>query len=286
MKKLAMLLSVVLCAGCVTQSEIRRRSDLMSYLYPDQSSAPKVEPGRARMQLPLRLGIAFVPSFTGSSRAYIAGLPAPSVETPAVPRQEEAALLSVVRKTFEGRDWVQDIVIIPSTYLTPHGGFVNLDQIARMYGVDVIALASVDQIQYVNESQIAYLSIVGSYLLPLDRNETRTLIDVAVFHVPSRTFLLRAPGVSSMRGHSNAVDEPKVLRDRSVQGLRLATADLSKNLDAEVGAFKAAIVAGERRDVEIVNRKGENIRTSGSFAWFEAIISMFCVLLSRRRACR
>jgi rhombotail lipoprotein len=267
MKRLVLMLVLGLCAACATQSEVRRRSDLMSYLYPNASSAPMPQPGKARMQLPLRMGIAFVPSTADSMR-------------PAVPRQDEAALLNVVRKTFEGRDWVQSIVVIPSTYLLPHGGFENLDQVARMYGVDVIALASVDQIQYVNMTQIAYISIVGNLFLPLDRNETKTLIDVAVFHVPSRTFLLRAPGASSMKGYNNAVEEPKVLRDRALQGLRVATTDLSKNLDSEVAEFKNAIVAGERQEIEIVNQKGVNIRTSGSFRWFEALIALLCAALA------
>ena len=98
------------------------------------------------------------------------GLPYAQIDTnPVVSRQDEKKLLDIVRKTFEGRDWVKEIVVIPSTYLTPRGGFDNLDQIAQMYGVDVIALASVDQIQYVNQNQIAYLSIVGSYFLPLEK---------------------------------------------------------------------------------------------------------------------
>ena len=268
-KKLTVVIAVALLAGCASQSEIRRRSDLMSYLYPRASRAPVPEPGSARMQLPLRMGIAFVPSSDSHPTMHMPGLPAPRFDMPAVSRQDEAALLDIVRKTFAGRDWVQSIVIIPSTYLTPQGGFNNLDQVARMYGVDVIALASIDQIQYVNQSQIAYLSIIGSFLLPLDRNETRTLIDVAVFHVPSRTFLLRAPGSSSVKGHSNAIDEPKNLRDRAAQGLKAATNDLSKNLDAEVSEFKAAIIAGNRPEIEIINRKGESIRTSGSFGWME-----------------
>lgn len=281
MKKLIILFSAALLASCATQSEIRRRSDLMAYLYPQATAAP--QPQRARMQLPLRMGIAFVPAGSGQPRMYGAGLPAPQYAAPVVARQEEAALLNVVRKTFEGRDWVQGIVVIPSSYLTPHGGFDNLDQVAHMYGVDVIALASVDQIQYVNQSRIAYLSIIGSLLLPLERNETKTLIDVAVFHVPTRTFLLRAPGTSSLKGHSNSIDEAKVLRNRASQGLEAATLDLSRNLDTEVAEFKAAIVTGERKEIEIVNAKGESIRTSGSFRWIELLIAFFTLLLGGRR---
>jgi rhombotail lipoprotein len=242
MKMRIALYLIILLTACASQTEIRRRSDLMSYLYPDASAAPPPRPQTARLQLPLRLGIAFIPSGGGRPRMQSPGLPMAQIDTnPVVSRQDEKKLLDIVRKTFEGRDWVKEIVVIPSTYLTPRGGFDNLDQIALMYGVDVIALASVDQIQYVNQNQIAYLSIVGSYILPLEKNETRTLIDVAVFHVPTRTFLLRAPGVSNVKGHTTSVDEPKALRERAETGLKFATVDLSKNLNEEVENFKTSL---------------------------------------------
>jgi len=268
----ALLLLIVLLTACASQTEIRRRSDLMSYLYPDASAAPPTRPEKARLQLPLRLGIAFVPSGGGTPRMSMPGLPMARVDnSPVVSRQDEKKLLDVVRKEFQTRDWVKEIVIIPSTYLTPRGGFDNLDQIAQMYGVDVIALASVDQIQYVNQGRIAYLSIVGSYILPLEHNETRTLIDVAVFHVPTRTFLLRAPGVSSLRGRATSIDEPRLLRERAVRGLEAATVDLSKNLSEEVDSFKTTIVSGERPEIDIVNQKGTSIRHSGSFGLLEML---------------
>ena len=61
--------------------------------------------------------------------------------------------------------------------------------------VDVVALVSVDQLQSSDPGRLSflYLSVIGAYTLPLDRNDTRTLIDAAVFHVPSRALLLRAP---------------------------------------------------------------------------------------------
>ena len=274
------LILIILLSACASQTEIRRRSDLMSYLYPNASEAPPPRPQKARLQLPLRLGIAFVPSGGGSPRMQSPGLPMAHTDTnPVVSHQDEKKLLDIVRKTFEGRDWVKEIVVIPSTYLTPHGGFDNLDQVARMYGVDVIALASVDQIQYVNQNQIAYLSIVGSYFLPLEKNETRTLIDVAVFHVPTRTFLLRAPGVSKVTGHTTSIDEPKALRERAETGLKFATVDLSKNLNEEVEGFKASLVSGERAEVEVVNQKGQSIRSSGSFGVFDLVAALGVVAM-------
>ncbi|HEX8154973.1 MAG TPA: rhombotarget lipoprotein [Thermoanaerobaculia bacterium] len=268
MRRLVLLALVLLVAtSCSFSRNVRRSSNLMSYLYPNGAEAPPAGSDVA-LKLPLRLGIAFVPA--GGVNSYGDAI---------APADVEREMLDVLKKSFSGREWVSQIVTIPSTYLMPGGGFENLDQVARMYNVDVIGLASVDQIQSSDPGRLSflYLSVVGAYTLPLDHNDTRTLIDVAVFHVPSRTFLLRAPGTSHVEGHSTAVEVGETLREKSVKGLRLAMQDVTKNLDAEVNAFKASVISGERKDVDIVTRSGESVRRSGAFTWLEAAIALLLV---------
>jgi rhombotail lipoprotein len=191
----------------------------------------------------------------------------------------------VLRDAFRARDWVREVVVIPSTYLTPGGGFTNLDQLSRMFGTDVIALVSVDQFQSSDPLPISflYMSIVGAYVLPLDHNDTRTLIDAAVFYVPARTFILRAPGQSRITGHSSAVDIERSMRERSARGLEMAMADLSTNLSTEVDAFKGRVIRGERGDVDIVSRQGMSVRKSGSIGWIWALPLL--VVAAVRRWC-
>jgi rhombotail lipoprotein len=274
MKKLiALAFLTAVLGGCISSGQhTRRRSDLMAYLYPNRNEAPAPHPEKARMQLPLRLGIAFVPA-------------ADAQFSPVLPSAEKKTL-DIVRASFQGRDWVREIVTIPSSYLTPGGGFDNLDQVARMYNVDVIALASVDQIQHSSPGKLSflYVSIIAAYVLPLEQNDTNTLIDVAVFHVPSRTFLLRAPGVSRLKGNSVAVEESRALRTKADRGLQLATEDLARNLSQEVESFKASIVAGERPQIEIVNERGQSIRTSGSFGLLEAALAIMMLGFAWRRS--
>jgi rhombotail lipoprotein len=232
----------------------------MSYLYPDRKEMPEPAGSSARLQLPLRLGVAFVPPDGHQT----------------IPAGSERQLLEIVKQAFQGRDWVKEIVVIPSNYLMPGGGFENLDQVSRMFGVDVVALASVDQLQSSDPGRISflYLSIIGAYTLPLDRNDTRTLIDVAVFHIPTRTFLLRAPGSSHISGHSTAVEVNQTLREKSFLGMKRAMQDLTANLDKEITSFKASVVSGERSDVDILARSGESIRHSGSTRWLEAFAAL------------
>jgi rhombotail lipoprotein len=251
MRGRTLLLTLVVLCGCTgfySPQHRHYRSNLVDYLFPGGMSAPPRS--GARLQLPLKVGIAFVPG-----------------EPPTVDPQQEQHLLGIVRKAFTGRDWIEQIQVIPSAYLTPRGGYENLEQVAQLMNVDVIALVSVDQIQYSDPTalSILYLSIVGEYLLPGDRNDTRTMIDVAAVAVRSHAFLLRAPGTSRIGGMATPIESDRVLRSKSAVGMQLAMVDLTKNLDREIGSFKATIVSGERSDVDIYTREGKSIRGGGAF---------------------
>lgn len=276
---LAATLALLAAFGCTMPETHVRRSSLMDYLYPKEKAAPLPNPAGARLKLPLRLGVAFVPGGAASWR--VQNLMAPG---------QEKQLLDVVKRSFQDRPWISEIKLIPSAYLRTGGGFENMDQVARMYGVDVMALVSVDQVQNTDPRwySFTYLSIVGAYVLPGDANDTNTLIDAAVYDVASHTFLLRAPGQSQVKGSSTWAYREKQLREHSAKGLELAMADLAKNLDAEVGAFKAEVARGERKDVDVVDRQGVSLRQSGGrnfgggTSWIEALGALLVLGLALR----
>jgi len=276
---LLLLLAIAIAAGCSYSRQVHRRSNVMSYLYPKADEAPMLNPGGARLQLPLKIGIAFVPPESVSGNAY-------GDWRSIFPAEQERALLEVVKRAFSGKDWVGRIEVIPSTYLTSGGGFANLDQVARMFNVDVVALASVDQAQNSNPTEISflYLSIIGAYVLPLDTNETRTMIDVAAFHVPTRTFLLRAPGVSQVKGRSTAVTVAEALGEASERGFEEAMADVAKNLDKEVERFRSEVASGQRADVDIVTEQGGSVRQGAAAGWPAALaaLAILAIALVRR----
>src|SRR5690349_9517993 len=110
------LLLLIACAACSTMRQVEHRSSLMSYLYPDRNAPQAPDPAGARLRLPLRVGIAFVPPERGSSR-YSGDFRS------TLPAATETKLLNIVRQNFQGRDWVSEVVIIPSSYLVAHGGF-------------------------------------------------------------------------------------------------------------------------------------------------------------------
>ena len=276
MKRLIVLLAMAsVLSACSYSRQVQRRTNLMSYLYPQAQAAPEPDPQGAALQLPLKVGIAFVPSDDQHREALSA--------------DQQEQLLNIVRDSFKDRDWVREIVIIPTTYLRSGGGFENLDQATRMFGTDVFALVSVDQIQNSNPTRASclYLTIIGAYVLPLDRNDTRTLIDAAVFHVPSRTFLLRAPGTNHLQGYSAAVDVSETMAAKAERSFTLAMKDLAANLDTEIRSCKAEVASGERKDVDIVTREGTSVRSGGSASFgplgaLAAMILAVAIARSRR----
>jgi rhombotail lipoprotein len=275
---------LLLGTGCLGPTTTVHRSGLMDYLYPKRKEAPVPNPGSAQLQLPLRLGVAFVPSSSGSWRV-------PS----AVSASSEKPFLDLLKEAFAGKTWIKELRIIPSSYLCAQGGFTNLEQVARMYDVDVMALVSVDQIQYTDPKwySFAYLSIVGAYVLPGDKNDTRTLIDAAVFAMPNRAFLLRAPGQSNVKGSSTLVGREERLRADAVKGMDLAMRDLAVNLAKEVDAFRAEVASGRRPKVDVLDREGRSLKATrgvnhgGAFGGLEVLAGLALVVASalrRRRA--
>src|SRR5258708_27364198 len=106
-RPLALLLPLVATiSGCATwyvPRQIHRRSSLLEYLAP-HGAISHSRP--ARLQLPVKIGVAFVPS---------RGEP--------LDADAQERLVGIVSKSFEGRPWVGAIRTIPSDHLEPCGSY-------------------------------------------------------------------------------------------------------------------------------------------------------------------
>lgn len=254
-RRLAALLGLVsasalLSAGCASifgdgSRERTQSSSVVSYLYPGETT-PLPPTAVPILHLPLRVGIAFVPS---NSR----GTPVNS----AISEVQKNTLMKEVAAAFESRDYIDSIQIVPSSYLRAGGGFRNLDQIRNLLGVDVIALLAYDQVQYTSENllSLTYWTIAGAYIFQGNRNDTETLMEAAVYDIPSRHLLFRAPGISQVDARAAAVYVDQTLRADSSRGFDLATADLIGNLNMQLEDFRERIKQSPA-DVQIVNRPG------------------------------
>ena len=218
------------CAGLLGGS--RREgisSSLVEYLYPEGEKPPPPKGRFPQLQLPLRIGLAFVPAGYGNSQG--------------LSEAERMKILNDVKTTFTGRDFIEEIAVIPEAYMGTGRGFTALEQTARLYDLDVMALVSYDQVVNTSEkpSSLLYWTIVGAYVVKGNKNDAQTFVDTAVFDVATRKLLFRAPGVSEIQSSATLVDQELDMRVTQSKGFEQAMADMTRNLDVELERVKERI---------------------------------------------
>jgi len=274
---LLILVAVFALSGCVGQ-QTRISSSVVDYLYPEKSQT-RIEPSIPQLQVPLKLGIAFVPHSSGR-RAGL-GLWSSHVGGGSLTEALMADLLDRVARNFTHYEFVSEIEIVPSSYLRPGGGFANLEQIRSLYGIDVIALVSYDQVQFTDEGllSLTYWTLVGAYIVKGEKNDTSTLMDTAVYDIASRKLLFRAPGSNNLQGRSTPVNLSEELRADSRKSFEIATEDMINNLDGELAKFRDKIKADPSK-ARVIYREGYS--GGGALGLF-ALLSLFVLALVKRR---
>ncbi len=254
------LLGIALClpllGGCsfwLTGENLETRtgssSSLVNYLYPNGERPPARDDQLPRLELPLRVGIAFVP---GNNREILAGA-------------EQQALLERVADTFRERPFITGIDVIPTQYLQNARGVMGMQQVAALFDVDVVALVSYDQLVLSSErdSSLLYWTIVGTMIFKGNSNEVQTLIDTAVFDVGSGKLLMRAPGTHRVQKNSTLVDRDREQRDMQTTSFDAAAEQMAANLDTELERFREAVKAGQRAEVAWTGGGGGTVGHGG-----------------------
>ena len=211
-------------------------SSLVDYLYPKGEIPPATDGGLPYLSLPVRVGIAFVPSRN-------------SEDISAAEKQE---LMEHVADAFRDRDYVQSIEAIPETYMKSASGIQGMRQVAALYGVDIMALVSYDQVSFSGErdSALLYWTIVGVLVVKGNTNEARTMIDTAVFDIATTKLLFRAPGTHNQQRNVTLLENERDLRKLRSESFVAATDAMIVNLDQELEGFREGIENGERAEVE------------------------------------
>jgi len=263
----AALLALAGCASMFNHGGMRQAGSVVDYLYPDAKEAPSLQPTVTRLRLPVRVGIAFVPG---------AG------QNGGLAESERLHLLERVKGAFSQYDYIGSIEIVPSTYLRPRGGFANLDQVARMFNVDVVALVSYDQIRFddTNRMAVLYWTIVGAYLIKGDQYDVQTMVDAAVFDVRSRKLLFRAPGTSQVKGASTLAGYGKEIRTAQADGYAQAVDQLIPQLQQQLAGFKER--AKNDPDIRVERASGDH--SAGAIGWPFALLLVGLAAWVRRRA--
>lgn len=262
----------VLLTGCAAQKYSRGvSSNLVSYLYPKGQSVSHGQDQLPVLSLPLRVGIAFVPE---SKHIYNFTLT----------EVEKQRLLKGVADKFSRDPAVAHIEIIPEIYLKQGRGFVTVKQVADMYGVDIMALVSYDQVEIneTNRSALAYLTIIGAAFIKGESTEFQTFVDTALFDVTTRKLLFRAPGTNSVSREHTAFGFEKDNRQMRVDSFHQASKNMTENLAKELELFRVRAKKGEGVRLEYSNknpRQSSLIYGGGGSAGLFGVVML--VLLSR-----
>lgn len=250
-------------------------SSLVEFLYPN-SSTPPPRDAVPELHLPLRVGLAFLPGRGGQA---------------ALDAAHKEQLLERIRRRFNDRHFVSEIVVIPDYYLANRRGFEGLQGVQRLYGVDVMALVSYDQVLHEdnNNWSLGYLTIVGAFVLKGDRHDLSTLVDLAVVDPVSRSLVLRAGGVDVRHGSSTLIDEDRDSRDAALQGFSAATDQMIDHFDAALTRFESEVRAG-RANVRVMNKSDSGSGHGGGgalgWSWVALLLPMAAFRASRRTLSR
>jgi len=242
----------VLAAGCATR-EACQKASIVDFLYSNKER-PLERACVPTLSLPMDVGIVFVPE--RSLYPY---------QEPALTEKEKIALMERVATQFKKYPFIRSVDPIPTQYLRPGGGFANLDEVGTMFGVDVIAILSYDQVQFTDTHQLgalSYWTLVGAYVVPAERNTTHTMLDAAVYHLPSHKMLFRAPGISRIQRNTTPVDIMVALRDDRQQGFIQASDDLTTNLKEQLDNFRVK-ARTETNQYTVVAKTGYDLKAVG-----------------------
>jgi len=203
-------------------------SSLVDYLYPDGEVPPDLQDRIPHLKLPLRVGIAFVPAQSA---------------TGTISEATKMQLLDEVKASFADREYISHIEVIPETYLRSSKGISGMQQVARLYGADVMALVSYDQVAVSEDkpSGFLYWTIVGAYVVKGTSNEVQTFVDTAVFDVGTSKLLFRAPGSDTLSDRSTLAGSPEALRKGRDASFGKAMQVMTANLETELGNFEQRI---------------------------------------------
>src|SRR6185312_10454236 len=215
------------------------------------------------------VGVAFVPEHNNRPGGMFV-----SPESERFTEKQKMALMKQVSDDFKKYPFVQSIQVIPSTYLTPQGGFDNLDQLRQMFGVDVVALLSYDQVQFTDEGlfSFAYVTVVGAWVVEGERNDTKTMMDTVVYDIASRKLLFRAPGISQVKASATPINLSEELRDNSEEGFQRASTNMVANLQEQLAQFKDRVKSSPE-EFKVVAKPGYDVGMGAVDAFDLALLS-------------
>lgn len=219
-------LSLAGCASMEKDAQQRQVASVIAYLFPGADKVPPLPDLSTELRVPFNVGVAFVPDNAQPQFR--------------LPESERIKLAGKVEAAFADYPFINRIVPVPSAYLEAGGGFANLDRVAALLKLDVVVLISFDQVQNAGArgSSLLYWTGVGAYFVEGDQYDILTAVETSVFDVPSRRLLMRAGGLSNIKGTASMVGFSEVARNARTRGFEEALDEMIGKLHGEVSLFR------------------------------------------------
>ena len=241
-------------------------SSLVDYLYPNGEIPPEIDGTIPYLELPLRVGIGFVPGRAGHGT---------------ISESTRMQLLKEVKAGFIDRDYISHIEVVPDTYLRSSRGVTGMQQIARLYDLDVMALVSYDQVAFSEEnpSGFLYWTIIGAYVIKATSNEVQTFVDTAVFDVNTARLLFRAPGSDAISDRSTLVEAGEVVRRAKDESIAAAMGEMTNNLTIELDHFQERV----KEDPTVAQTSWKEGSGGGGGAGWPLLVALLVSVYTRFR---
>jgi len=256
-------MTALLAAGCsgMGGGQQRRTANLSAFLYSETGVKPEPKPVSA-LSLPFKVGIAFVPSDGSTNNGFAFASAGPNQASASagyreanpnysyppnrlISENEKLELIKHICGKLGQYPALKSAETVSSDYIVARGGFDNLDRVRALYGLDVIILLSYDQVQFTDEGMLtlSYWTIVGAYVVPGEKIDTKTVMEAAVYDIANRRLLFRASGEGRIKGSSTPINLSEQLREESNKSFQIAATHLAANLTNEGEAFKKQLAA-------------------------------------------
>jgi len=223
---LAACAALAACASMEPSTKQRQVASVLTFLFPGTDKPPQPSEQVAVLNVPFRIGVAFVPDQADAAFR--------------LSETDRLKLAGQVRDAFSGYPFIREIEAVPSLYLEPGGGFANLDRVASLLRLDVIALISYDQVQHSGASgwSFLYWTGIGAYVIEGDQYDVLTAVETTVFDIRSRRLLMRAAGTSTIKGSATMVGFTERAREARTKSFDTAITQMIGSLHGEVKTFR------------------------------------------------
>lgn len=225
-----LVLNLPLVAFAYEPHSVHRGNNLASYIYGGKEVLPPAT--KKPLTLPAKVGVMFVPEKDQ-------GFDVPETT-------KKHAIDAICSQLKSHKKYVAGAFPVPSSYLHPNGGIANLDQVARIFDVDVIIVLAADQFQQQIRNPIAAfmdITLVGMFTIPGNIVDTRTVLEAAVYHVPSRALIFRTDGSDERKSRATNYGSTAVMREDAFTGVEAAANKLMFSLGEALTKFEKFDVA-------------------------------------------